>query len=33
MLNKKQIRFCLDEMGKLFPDAHCELVHANPLNL
>ena len=33
MLNKQQIRFCLDEMGKMFPDAHCELVHANPFEL
>lgn len=33
MLNKKQIRFCLDEMGKMFPDAHCELVHSNPFEL
>lgn len=33
MLNKQQIRFCLDEMGKMFPDAHCELVHSNPFEL
>ncbi|PLR99714.1 endonuclease III [Bacillus sp. T33-2] len=33
MLNKSEIRFCLDEMGKLFPDAHCELVHSNPFEL
>lgn len=33
MLNKQQIRFCLDEMGKLFPDAHCELEHRNPFEL
>ncbi|MEK3886060.1 endonuclease III [Bacillus sp. FSL K6-3431] len=33
MLNKKQIRFCLDEMAKMFPDAHCELNHANPFEL
>lgn len=33
MLNKQEIRFCLDEMGKLFPDAHCELVHKNPFEL
>ncbi|OCA90898.1 endonuclease III [Bacillus sp. FJAT-27225] len=33
MLNKSQIRFCLDEMGKMFPDAHCELNHSNPFEL
>lgn len=33
MLNKQQIRFCLDEMGRMFPDAHCELVHENPFEL
>ncbi|HEY4553345.1 MAG TPA: endonuclease III [Bacillaceae bacterium] len=33
MLNKQQIRFCLDEMGRMFPDAHCELVHRNPFEL
>lgn len=33
MLNKKQIRFCLDEMAKMFPDAHCELNHRNPFEL
>ncbi|MBW8349056.1 endonuclease III [Bacillus sp. IITD106] len=33
MLNKQQIRFCLGEMGKMFPDAHCELVHSNPFEL
>src|SRR5690606_779629 len=33
MLNKKQIRFCLDTMGKMFPDAHCELIHSNPFEL
>ncbi|MBS4194471.1 endonuclease III [Lederbergia citri] len=33
MLNKQQIRFCLDEMGKMFPDAHCELIHSNPFEL
>lgn len=33
MLNKKQIRFCLDEMGKMFPDAHCELNHSNSFEL
>jgi endonuclease III len=33
MLNKQQIRFCLDQMGDMFPEAHCELVHANPFEL
>jgi len=33
MLNKENIRFCLDEMGVLFPDAHCELDHENPFEL
>ncbi|MUK87296.1 endonuclease III [Ornithinibacillus sp. L9] len=33
MLNKKQIRFCLDEMEKMFPNADCELTHSNPFEL
>ncbi|MEH7093433.1 endonuclease III [Neobacillus vireti] len=33
MLNNTQIRYCLDEMGNLFPDAHCELNHSNPFEL
>ncbi|ALC90145.1 endonuclease III [Bacillus sp. FJAT-18017] len=33
MLNKAQIRYCLDEMGRMFPDAHCELNHSNPFEL
>lgn len=33
MLTKAQIRFCLDEMGKMFPDAQCELNHKNPFEL
>lgn len=33
MLNKKEIRFCLDQMGTLFPDAHCELNYSNPFDL
>src|SRR5699024_6842060 len=33
MLNLKQIRFCLDEMEKMFADAECELVHDNPFEL
>jgi len=33
LLNNTQIRFCLDEMGKMFPEAHCELNHSNPFEL
>ncbi|CAM3887059.1 endonuclease III [Mesobacillus zeae] len=33
MINKNQIRFCLDEMGKMFPEAHCELNHSSPFEL
>ncbi|KAB2338290.1 endonuclease III [Cytobacillus depressus] len=33
MLNNSQIRFCLDKMGEMFPDAHCELNHSNPFEL
>lgn len=33
MLNKTQIRYCLDKIGEMFPDAHCELNHSNPFEL
>ena len=33
MLTKKDIRFALDEIGKMYPDAHCELTHENPFEL
>jgi len=33
MLSKKQVQFVLDEIEKMFPDAHCELVHSNPFEL
>ncbi|MEH7085612.1 endonuclease III [Neobacillus drentensis] len=33
MLNNSQIRYCLDQMGEMFPDAHCELNHSNPFEL
>ncbi|MFD2045837.1 endonuclease III [Ornithinibacillus salinisoli] len=33
MLNKKEIRFCLDEIEKMFPNADCELDHSNPFEL
>ncbi len=33
MLNKKQVRYCLDVMGEMFPAAQCELIHKNPFEL
>ncbi|HDR8486432.1 TPA: endonuclease III [Bacillus cereus] len=33
MLNKTQIRYCLDTMTDMYPEAHCELVHDNPFEL
>jgi endonuclease III len=33
MLNKSQIEYCLTEMERMFPDAHCELNHRNPFDL
>lgn len=33
MLKKSEIRFCLDKMGEMFPDAECELIHSNPFEL
>jgi endonuclease III len=33
MLNQSQIRYCLDEMGRMFPEAHCELIHSNAFEL
>ncbi|WP_430785606.1 endonuclease III [Virgibacillus flavescens] len=33
MLNKAQVRYSLDEIEKMFPDAECELVHKNPFEL
>lgn len=33
MLTIKQWMHCLDEMDKMFPDAQCELVHANSFEL
>src|SRR4051812_41748081 len=32
-MNKKQVRTILDTIGSMFPDAHCELNHANPFEL
>ena len=33
MLTKKLWEYSLEEFGKMFPDAHCELVHENPFEL
>ena len=33
MLNKTQIRYCLDTIADMFPEAHCELRHNNPFEL
>ena len=30
MLNRNEIRLCLDKRGEMYPDAHCELNHKNP---
>ncbi|MTW85941.1 endonuclease III [Virgibacillus dakarensis] len=33
MLTKKQVQYCLDVMHAMFPEAKCELNHANPFEL
>lgn len=33
MLNNTRIRYCLDKIGEMFPEAHCELNHSNPFEL
>lgn len=33
MLTKKQWEVCLEEFGRMFPNAHCELVHENAFEL
>jgi endonuclease-3 len=33
MLNQKQVQYCLEKMGEMFPEAHCELNHSNPFEL
>ncbi|OZU90141.1 endonuclease III [Virgibacillus indicus] len=33
MLTIAQIRYCLDEMKRMFPHAQCELTHNNPFEL
>ncbi|GAF14397.1 endonuclease III [Bacillus sp. JCM 19045] len=33
MLSKKDTQFAIDQMGELFPEAECELVHKNPFEL
>jgi endonuclease-3 len=32
-MNQKQMRYALDIIGQMFPDAHCELNHSNPFEL
>lgn len=32
-MNKQNMRFILDTLKEMFPDAHCELNHANPFEL
>lgn len=33
LLNNTQIRYVLDKIGEMFPEAHCELNHSNPFEL
>ncbi|TLS35878.1 endonuclease III [Pseudalkalibacillus caeni] len=33
MLTKAQVRYVLDEIYQMFPEAHCELNHSNPFEL
>ncbi|MEN1969380.1 endonuclease III [Lentibacillus sp. N15] len=33
MLTKKQVAYCLEVMGEMFPEAKCELNHKNPFEL
>ncbi|MFF2449984.1 endonuclease III [Neobacillus sp. NPDC058068] len=33
MLKNTEIRYCLDQMSEMFPEAHCELNHTNPFEL
>jgi endonuclease III len=33
MLTKKNIRYALDTIAEMYPDAHCELNHRNPFEL
>jgi endonuclease-3 len=33
MLTKAKWDYCLSEMERMYPDAHCELVHSNPFEL
>jgi endonuclease-3 len=32
-MTRKQVRYILDVIGEMFPDAHCELTHSNPFEL
>lgn len=33
MLTKAKWEYCLSEMERMYPDAHCELIHSNPFEL
>lgn len=33
MLSKKDTQYAVDQMGEMFPEAECELVHENPFEL
>lgn len=33
MLNHTQVNDCIEKMGEMFPEAHCELNHSNPFEL
>lgn len=33
MLTKKEVRYVLDTMAEMYPDAECELIHRNPFEL
>lgn len=33
MLTKSKWEYCLSEMERMYPDAHCELIHSNPFEL
>ena len=33
MLTKQQVVYCINIMGEMFPNAHCELNHSNPFEL
>ncbi|MFS0786761.1 endonuclease III [Shouchella sp. 1P09AA] len=33
MLSKKDTQYAVDQMGEMFPEAECELIHKNPFEL